>query len=47
MNTTTGGSLAPSPQRAAATLPQRVEGLKTSLDVLKDLMPNLFTPRKK
>ena len=42
MNTTTRGSLAPSPQRPPATLPQLVEGLKTSLDVLKELLPNLF-----
>jgi hypothetical protein len=48
MNTPTGGLLEPSPQPAAATLPQRVEGLQTSLEVLKELLPNLFPlPRKK
>ena len=48
MNTTTGGSLAPSPQRPPATLPQRVEGLKASLEILKELLPTLFpTLRKK
>ena len=44
ITTTTGGSLAPSPQRPPATLPQRIEGLKTSLDVLKELLPKLFPP---
>lgn len=43
MNTTTGSALAPSPQGGAATLPQRIEGLKTSLDVLKKLLPKIFS----
>ena len=48
MNTPTGPALAPSPQGGPATLPQRVEGLQTSLEVLKELLPNLFPlPRKK
>ena len=44
MNTPTGPTLEPSPQGGVATLPQRVEGLKTSLEVLKELLPNLFPP---
>lgn len=47
MNTPTGPALEPSPQGGPATLPQRVEGLKTSLEILKELLPNLFLPHIK
>ena len=46
MNATSGPALAPSHQGGAPTLsvdlPQKIEGLKSSLDVLKELLPKLF-----